>query len=379
MAFLPLSSPVSDDTDAGCCGPGFADRLGIGRVDLLARAAWSRGRLACTAVAATVAGGRPGQAAPDYAPLREGIAFQKLGDLDVYYAIGHSGVPDQENQGHTSNAGFVVTSEGVVVFDALGTPSLGWALLQKIRSVTDQPIRFVVVSHYHADHIYGLQAFRDHTDAAIIAQDRAREYTAPGSSDDEVADLRLAQRRSALGPWVDAATRIVDPLLTFKQQTEISLGGKRFVMLYAGPAHSTNDTMMLVQPDNVLFVGDIIQNGRLPFMASAAVDTANWLHALQAIGDLKPRFLLPGHGELSADAGGAIAFTRGYIAYVRDAMGRAVADWTEFDEAYRRTDWSQFRGIPTFDAVNRGNAYRVYLELQNALAAAPAQGVPGKN
>lgn len=298
--------------------------------------------------------------------MRQDLVFSKVEGLDVYYTTGHAGVPDQANEGHTSNAGFVVTSEGVVVFDALGTPSLGWALLQKIRAVTDQPVRFVVVSHYHADHIYGLQAFRDHTDAVIIAQERARDYSAPGNGDDEVASLRLEQRRTALKPWVDSGTRIVDPLQTFSSRAEIELGGKRFLMLYAGPAHSTSDCMMLVQPDNVLFVGDIIQNGRLPFMGSAAVDTRHWLQALTAIGDLKPRFLLPGHGEFSSDAGGAIAFTRDYIAFVRDAMGRAVGDWTEFEDAYRRTDWSRFAGIPAFEASNRGNAYRVYLEMQNA-------------
>lgn len=315
---------------------------------------------------------------PAYAPLRREIEFKKIGDLDVYYTIGHSGVPDQGNEGHTSNAGFVVTPEGVVVFDALGTPSLGWALLQQIRSVTDQPIRFVVVSHYHADHIYGLQAFRDHTDAIIIAQERAKDYTMPGNGDDEVSGLRLEQRRTALSPWVDGATRIVDPLLTFRQQSEISLGGKRFTILYAGPAHSTSDSMMLVQPDDVLFVGDIIQNGRLPFMASAAVDTENWLRALTAIGDLKPHFLVPGHGGFSSDAGGAIAFTRDYITYVREAMGRAVSDWTEFEEAYRQTDWSRFSGVPAFEASNRGNAYRVYLELQNALLTPQRRDSPSK-
>lgn len=194
-----------------------------------------------------------------------------------------------------------------------------------------------------------------------------------------MSSLRLEQRRTALNPWVDGATRIVDPLLTFKQQTEISLGGKRFLILYAGPAHSTSDSMMLVQPDDVLFVGDIIQNGRLPFMASAAVDTENWLRALAAIGELKPRFLLPGHGEFSSDARGAIAFTRGYITYVRDAMGRAVSEWTEFEEAYRQTDWSRFSGVPAFEASNRGNAYRVYLELQNAsLTSQRGSPTPGK-
>ena len=71
----------------------------------------------------------------------------------------------------------MITSEGVVVFDALGTPSLGWALLREIRKLTDKPVKYVVVSHYHADHIYGLQAFRDHTSALIVAHERALDVT----------------------------------------------------------------------------------------------------------------------------------------------------------------------------------------------------------
>lgn len=66
-------------------------------------------------------------------------------------------MPSAENRGHTSNAGFVTTREGVVVFDALGTPTLGQELLDAIRRVTREPVRRVVVSHYHADHFYGQQ------------------------------------------------------------------------------------------------------------------------------------------------------------------------------------------------------------------------------
>jgi glyoxylase-like metal-dependent hydrolase (beta-lactamase superfamily II) len=74
----------------------------------------------------------------------------------VYYVQGQAGMASQANQGFMSNAGFVVTLEGVVVFDALATPVLGQALVDAIRKVTPKPIRRVIVSHYHADHFYGL-------------------------------------------------------------------------------------------------------------------------------------------------------------------------------------------------------------------------------
>ena len=240
----------------------------------------------------------------------------------VYYVVGQPGIPGKDNEGHTSNAGFVVTSQGVVVFDALGTPSLGWDLLQQIRKISDQPIRYIVVSHYHADHIYGLQAFKDHSPGVvIIAQERAGEYRENEQTADERANQRLDQRREALFPWVDRNTRVVPPDITFRQRAVLNLGGKRFVLIYAGPGHSASDIMMMVEPDGVLFAGDIVQNSRIPFMNSDDVDTANWLRALADVETLDPKFIIPGHGRPSTAAKQAIAFTRDYIEYVRGGDG----------------------------------------------------------
>jgi glyoxylase-like metal-dependent hydrolase (beta-lactamase superfamily II) len=308
----------------------------------------------------------PAQDAGPYFPLSEPIRIEQVPDLPVYYTVGNPGIPGKQNQGHTSNAGFVVTADGVVVFDALGTPSLGWSLLQAIKKVTDKPVRYVVVSHYHADHIYGLQAFKDHSPAVIVAQERATEYRENEETADERAGQRLDQRRQALAPWVDRNTRVVPPDITFRQRSTLYLGGKRFVLLYAGPAHSASDMMMMVEPDGVLFAGDIVQNGRIPFMNSDDVDTANWLKGLEAVQKLDPKFIIPGHGRASTAAKQAIAFTHDYIATVRSAMGKAAADWTDFDTAYQQTEWSQYRSTPNFNTVNRGNAYRIFLEMEQS-------------
>lgn len=285
----------------------------------------------------------------------------------IYYSIGTPGIPGKANEGNTSNAGFVVTPDGVVVFDALGTPSLGWALLGRIREVTDKPIRYVVVSHYHADHIYGLQAFKDHTDATIVAQERSAEYKQNDEEiADERADTRLNQRRNALSPWVDEHTRIVPADVTFDDRMAIRLGGRTFSLIYAGPAHSSSDIMMMVQPDGVLFAGDIVQNGRIPVMNSDDVNTGRWLQALDEVERLEPTFIVPGHGLPSTKANEAIVFTSRYIRYVRAAMKKAVDEWTDFETAYAATDWSAYVKVPTFDAINKGNAYRVFLELEAA-------------
>jgi glyoxylase-like metal-dependent hydrolase (beta-lactamase superfamily II) len=324
-------------------------------------------RLLIATLFATCAGfAADAQTVSPYPPLTILLKIDQVPGKPVWYSTGNPGIPGKDNEGNTSNAGFVVTSDGVVVFDALGTPSLGWALLQEIREVTDKKIRYVVLSHYHADHIYGLQAFRDHSDALVVAQERSGEYRDNEETADEKANQRLEQRRGVLFPWVDANTRVVPPDITFGERMMIALGDRRLTLLYAGPAHSSSDVMMMVEPDGVLFAGDIVQNGRIPFMNSDDVSTTHWLRALDEVAKLDPKFIIPGHGRTSTEAKQAIAFTRDYIQYLRDKMTAAVKNWTDFDVAYVQADWSKYRDMPAFASNNRGNAFRIYLELEQS-------------
>jgi glyoxylase-like metal-dependent hydrolase (beta-lactamase superfamily II) len=294
------------------------------------------------------------------------FVLHQIPDAPVYYIVGESGVPDAVNEGHTSNAGFVVTTEGVVVFDALGTPALGYRLLQRIREVTDLPVRKLVVSHYHADHIYGLQAFKEHAGAPpVLAQRRTLDYAGGSTvSQGEDAERRLAQRREALFPWVDEHTYIVAPDEVFDREIKFELGGMRFEVKHLGPAHAPGDAILLVRDHGVLFSGDVIYGGRVPFLDSPDTDTDHWLEGLDYIAGLRDelRYIIPGHGELAEDAQQAVTATRDYILHVREVMAAAVRDLVPFDEAYRAADWSRYEHLPAFEASNRGNAYRIYLE-----------------
>ena len=98
-------------------------------------------------------------AAADYPPSDIDMQLQQLSP-HVWFVQGVAGVAT-DNEGFVSNAGVVVTGEGVVVFDSLGTPSLANKLRGLIRTITDKPVVRVIVSHYHADHIYGLQVFEE--------------------------------------------------------------------------------------------------------------------------------------------------------------------------------------------------------------------------
>ena len=105
-----------------------------------------KGRAALVAlIAALLRGAAAADDASPYAPLSMPLKIERVPDRSVYYSIGNPGIPGYSNEGNTSNAGFVVTPEGVVVFDALGTPSLGWALLQEITEA-DRQGRFATSS-----------------------------------------------------------------------------------------------------------------------------------------------------------------------------------------------------------------------------------------
>ncbi|NMT63606.1 MBL fold metallo-hydrolase [Marinobacter orientalis] len=301
------------------------------------------------------------ESSPGYPPLSITFEAEPVSVDNVYWFSGQSGVPGKQNQGFTANAGFVITDEGVVVFDALGTPSLGAAMVDKIRELTELPITHVVISHYHADHVYGLQALKDLTGAQVIAHEASSVYI---NSPD--AGQRLEQRRQALSPWVDDNTRLVAPDVTFEEETVLESEHYRFRIVHAGPAHAPDDSLMMVEPAGVLFSGDIIQNDRVPYLASSEVNTGNWMSAIDKVRELNPRILIPGHGQASENAMEALNFTYDYLAYVRDRMGAAVEEWTEFEDAYEQTDWSRYQNLPAFDASNKANAYRVYLEMEKA-------------
>lgn len=291
----------------------------------------------------------------------------------VWFFQGGAGMASRENKGFMSNAGFVVTRDGVVVFDALATPALGQAMVAAIRKVTPQPVRRVIVSHYHADHFYGLQALKAQG-AQVWAHERARATLASDET-----QRRLEQRSADLAPWVNRDTRLVPAdrwlALPAGGSERFALGGLHFRIIDSSGAHSPEDIMLLVEEDKVLFAGDLFATGRVPFVGNA--DSARWLKALEPMLAAQPAVVIPGHGAASTAPQRDMAFTRDYLLYLRKTMGEAVAAMTPFDEAYAAVDWSRYRDYPAFEQANRLNAYETYLRMeQESLAGQDNKETP---
>ena len=274
----------------------------------------------------------------------------------AWYVEGVSALGSAANQNFISNAGFVITPAGVVVIDALGSPALAERLTAEIRKITPLPITHVIVTHYHADHIYGLQAFKA-LGARIIAHRAAKEYL-----NSETARLRMEVSRQEIAPWVNADTRLVEADEWIDGDTDLTIGGVQFRLKSVGPSHTPEDLVIYLPGEKVLFAGDLVFRNRIPFVGQA--DSRRWIAALDDLLAFDAKVVVPGHGPLSRDARQDLKLTRDYLAYLRTSMSKAAHNLDPFEAAYAATDWSQFEHLPLFRAANRMNAYNTYLLLE---------------
>jgi glyoxylase-like metal-dependent hydrolase (beta-lactamase superfamily II) len=274
----------------------------------------------------------------------------------AWYVEGVSALGSPANQNFISNAAFVVTPAGVVVIDALGSPALAERLVALIRKITPQPITHVIVTHYHADHIYGLQTFKA-LGARIIAHRAAKEYL-----HSETAQQRLEVSRVELAPWVNDDTRLVEADEWLSADQTLKVGGVEFQIKIVGPSHTPEDLVVYMPREKVLFAGDLVFRSRIPYVGQA--DSRHWIAALKTLLHYDAEVIVPGHGPLSHEARKDMQLTHDYLVYLRESMGRAAANLEPFDEAYQRTDWSRFEHLPLFRVANRMNAYNTYLLLE---------------
>ena len=299
----------------------------------------------CLATALCVAAEPPSQLQPQ--KVTEG----------VWFVQGEAALGSVANRNFISNAGFVITNDGVVVIDALGSPTLGKELIEAIRRLTTQPIRYVIVTHYHADHVYGLQVFKA-IGAKILAHPEGREYL-----NSDTAQRRLEASRQELFPWIDQNTRLVgaDRWLD-AEETTLRVGSFDFVIRHVGPAHTPEDLVVFVPKMDVLFAGDLVFRGRIPFVGQA--DSQNWIASLGRLIEFHPKVMVPGHGPVSKMPLVDLELTRDYLVYLRKSMREAAENLEPFEDAYAKADWSRFEKMPLFRAANRMNAYNTYLLME---------------
>jgi glyoxylase-like metal-dependent hydrolase (beta-lactamase superfamily II) len=273
----------------------------------------------------------------------------------VWLAQGLAEAGNRANRNNISNAGLIETASGWVLVDALGSPALARELLAWIAARQPaKPLTHVILTHYHADHIYGLQVFKA-AGAQILAHAAAREYLNSDS-----AALRL--QASIEEGLVEPGTRLVPADRWIEGETPLTIGGVELQLIPLGPAHTPEDLAVWLAADKLLFAGDLVFRGRIPFVGQA--DSRRWVASLDRLLTRPAAIVVPGHGPASTAALQDLLLTRDYLAYLRATMGRAARDMTPFDEAYAATDWTRYEALPLFRLANRMNAYNTYLLME---------------
>ena len=209
-------------------------------------------------------------------------------------------------EGLGANSGFIVGDESVLVVDSRFSYSHARQLLKAIRSVTDLPVRYLVNTHYHPDHVWGNSIFR--AEGAIIL---ARPET--GIEMEKFSPIYMDYYRGRK-PDVYEMIKDVEPALPDSFVTDelhIDLGGIEAVVSFFGPAHTAGDLVVSVPSKKILFAGGLVSNGYHPNMGDQGADFGNWLAALDGLGESGFRIVVPGQGP-AGDAG-LIDLQRSYL------------------------------------------------------------------
>lgn len=231
------------------------------------------------------------------------------------HALGHGAwaaiaVP---KSGAGANAGFVVGSNGVAVIDTFEDPAAATALLAAIRDITRQPVRYVVNTHYHLDHVAGNNVFAK-AGAIIMAQRNVRtwERTENLKFFGDKITARQRQMVASLGL----------PAVTYRDGVEIHLGDRKLVVRVL-PGHTGGDSTVIVPNAKVVFTGDLFWNHTLPNLIDA--DTREQIASNDALlADYPRATFVPGHGDIGA-ADDVRAF-RDYLATLRAAVAQAQSE-----------------------------------------------------
>ena len=269
----------------------------------------------------------------------------------MYAAIGDTG---RGSEGRP-NAGFVITSDGVVVIDALASPQQGEQLVQAIRRITRQPIKWLVLTHHHPDHQFGAIVFR-RLGAQVIAHPDRRMLASEGGEDALMADwVRVvgldAMRNFEFADTPDRAVTSTDTL---------RLGRKTLVISHPGAAHSAGDLLVWLPETRILFAGDLLVEDGVTMVVDG--NSGVLLRALAGMDSLNPRIAVPGHGAIPGRASELVSRTRSYITGLQSDMRSAVEGGVPMGRALKHLPPADATRPVSLNSRRRRNAVRVYLE-----------------
>ncbi|MDP2682051.1 MAG: MBL fold metallo-hydrolase [Deltaproteobacteria bacterium] len=265
----------------------------------------------------------------------------KLAD-DVYGFIGKEGA---------TNSGFIVTNEGVVVIDTQGSKDLAILLKKKMQEITDKSVIYVINTHYHGDHTFGNQYFKEAKE--IISHENTKKNLIEKDSQ------HREQFKKLFGENALEGFELTLPTKTFKDTLTLRVGGKTLELAYLGRGHTDGDIIVYLPIERIMFGGDLLYKDRLPWLGDAYA--SEWIETLDKLKHFDAVIHVPGHGDI-----GNIAMLQNIQQYLMDLqlevkkyieMGKTLDEMKKAINLPKYENWIKYKEwLPL-------NAEKVYKEF----------------
>jgi glyoxylase-like metal-dependent hydrolase (beta-lactamase superfamily II) len=249
------------------------------------------------------------------------ISFDRLSDCA--YAYTAEGDP---------NTGIVIGDDAVMVIDTQATPVMAQDVIRRIREVTDKPVKYVVLSHYHAVRVLGASGYKpDH----IIASRDTYDLIVERGEADMKSEI---ERFPRLFRAVESVPGLTWPTIVFEKHMTLWLGKLRVEIMQLGRGHTKGDTVVWLPQDKILFSGDLVEYGATPYTGDAYL--TDWPATLDAVAGLRPEKLVPGRGAsllTPQDVKAGLDGTRAFITEMFGAVKQGVAAGKDLRTVYKDT------------------------------------------
>ncbi len=254
------------------------------------------------------------------------------------------------------NTGVIVGDDAVMVIDTQATPVMAQDVIRHIRSVTDKPIKTVVLSHYHAVRVLGASGYRPEQ---IIASRDTYDLIVERGEADKASEIgrfpRLFRAAESVPPG------LTWPTITFSGSMSVWLGSLEVQLMQVGRGHTKGDTIAWLPQERILFSGDLVEFDATPYAGDAYFQ--DWPHTLDRLAALQPVALVPGRGAALTtpeQVAAGLAGTRGFIADVWSQVSAGVKAGEDLRTVYQRTlralepkygHWVIFKHCMPFDVT----------------------------
>jgi quinoprotein relay system zinc metallohydrolase 2 len=295
------------------------------------------------------------------APLWRHVPAKAATRLDVsevapgiFVHHGRYELQSPENRGDMANASFVVGNHAVAVIDTLGSAVAGREFRSAIRVVTGKPIKYVINTHMHPDHVFGNAAFKEDNPAFVGHYKLARGLASR-------ADRYLAANKQMLGEDAFAGIEVILPSLAVEQPLTLDLGGRTLLLEAQPTAHTDNDLIVTETATNTLFLGDLLFAVHVPTLDGSI---KGWLALLEELVQMDAARVVPGHGPHTMQLPEAVAPEQRYLSTIAADVRNLIKEGKTLEDAIRIAGFSERDAWELFEQYHVRNVTAAFAELE---------------